>query len=96
MVFVLFKIKKPTIPPVKDAMKIPILASRIKISFLKAKLVTKSDIVNPIDAKSATPIRCWYVIPDGKSANLNFIKRVETPKIPINFPKIKPKIISSV
>lgn len=58
MVFVLFKVKKPNIPPINEAMKIPILASRIKVSFSNAKLVTKSDIVKPIDAKSAAPKRC--------------------------------------
>ena len=92
----LFNMIKPRIPPIVEAMKMPSLACTSCSGSSKAKLVTKSDMVKPIDANNPIPNNCLLVTPDGKLAQFSFIISLEIPKTPIAFPAIKPATTPSV
>lgn len=88
-----FSQKYPIIPAKRDEMRMANLESLIRVLSVKARMVTKIDIVNPIPPKIPTPNSLLQLVPGGLSANFSLMESQVKMKIPTGFPATSPNII---
>ena len=84
--------KKPMMPPIIDAEKIPILACTSIVSAVNARVETNIDMVKPMPAKKPKPINRRRVSVAGNGANRILANKSVEKTIPMGFPSNKPNV----
>ena len=89
----IFKIASPTIAAMNEEIRILILEDTMVSGSVKARLHIKMLIVNPIPPRNAMPKICLHRKSEDSLASFILTARNDRPKIPINFPITRPRII---
>ena len=85
--------RSPLTDAISEAARILIFELVMTAESLKARLVIKILIVNPIPPKNATPAICRQFKPSEILASLVFTAKIENKKMPENLPASNPAII---